>query len=87
MAILLDEQTKTISMQGVCSVEESETLLDLVDSNSADGVATVDLSELEHMHTACLQVLLERKPRLTGQSKTKQLNNFLNASNLNTGEA
>lgn len=73
MSIQCDQDNQVIRLTGVCSVEESEDLLQLLD----DTGWPVDVSELKHMHTACLQVLLLRHGKCRGQSPSPELQQLL----------
>ena len=53
-----------IVVSGSCGVEEAEALLRLL---LADPGAVVDLSAAVTMHTALWQVLMARKPQISGK--------------------
>ena len=53
-----------IVLEGVCPVEEAETLLQLLQATPA---ATVDWTACTRLHTAVIQVLLATGPRLVGR--------------------
>ncbi|GAB6042831.1 hypothetical protein [Endothiovibrio diazotrophicus] len=57
MPLSYDEQT--ISIEGVCGVEEAESLLEWLNAHP-DGA--IDLLRCEHIHSAPLQVLLAARP-------------------------
>ncbi len=45
---------ETVMLEGVCAVEEAETLLQEIQS----GAVRIDWTGCAHLHTACLQVIL-----------------------------
>jgi hypothetical protein len=49
-------------LEGLCAIEEAETLLDWLRGSEAP---TVDLANCEHLHTALLQTLLALRPGIT----------------------
>lgn len=73
MTIQCNEQQQWIALQGHCTVEESEELLQLVDELNWP----VEVSELSHLHTACLQVLMLRNVEVIGKAKSNTLNQFI----------
>jgi hypothetical protein len=52
--------SKIICLEGNCGAEDVEALLAAV----SDGDRSVDMSEVDHLHAAVLQVLLAFGPRL-----------------------
>ncbi len=60
MAIKLNK--KAARFQGVCSIEEAETLLDWV---QAQKEPKADLGECAHLHAALLQILLAHRVEVT----------------------
>jgi hypothetical protein len=56
-----------IHLEGDCRVEESETLLQLL---QADPGAQVELSQCRHLHGAVVQVLLVFKAKVAGAPET-----------------
>lgn len=65
MPLSLDNSgaTPIIRIYGVTPPEEGDELLTLLREN---GGAAVDLSELEHLHTALLQILVAAKLQVIG---------------------
>jgi hypothetical protein len=53
----------TISLVGDCPVEDAETLLALL---MTDSTLSVDVSGCGRLHTSVVQVLLAARPRVTG---------------------
>jgi hypothetical protein len=45
---------ETVLLEGVCAVEEAETLMQEIQA----GATLIDWTECVHLHTACLQVIL-----------------------------
>ncbi|MCI4454083.1 MAG: STAS domain-containing protein [Thermodesulfobacterium sp.] len=61
---------KEAKLMGVVGIEEAEELFNfLVEKKKPK----VDLSELEHLHTACLQLLLVFKPEIIAFPQDKEL--------------
>uniref|UniRef100_A0A7C2K1L0 Uncharacterized protein n=1 Tax=candidate division WOR-3 bacterium TaxID=2052148 RepID=A0A7C2K1L0_UNCW3 len=61
-------------LSGLVSVEEAETLFNwLLEKKKPK----VDLSELQHLHTACLQLLFLFKPEIIAFPKRDDLRMFL----------
>jgi ABC-type transporter Mla MlaB component len=61
---------KEAKLMGVVRIEEAEELFNfLVEKKKPK----VDLSELEHIHTACLQLLLVFKPEIIAFPQDKEL--------------
>ena len=61
---------KEAKLTGVLGIEEAEELFNfLVEKKKPK----VDLSELEHLHTACLQLLLVFKPEIIAFPQDKEL--------------
>jgi len=61
---------KEAKLTGVVGIEEAEELFNfLVEKKKPK----VDLSELEHLHTACLQLLLVFKPEIIAFPQDKEL--------------
>lgn len=58
----IERNGRTILLQGNCTVEDAETLLNQLH----EGANTVDMSGCTLLHTACLQVLLAANVKLTG---------------------
>jgi hypothetical protein len=56
---------KIICLEGNCGAEDVEALLAAL----ADGHRSVDMSEVDHLHAAVLQVLLAFGPRLLGSPR------------------
>jgi ABC-type transporter Mla MlaB component len=61
---------KEAKLTGVLGIEEAEELYNfLVEKKKPK----VDLSEVEHLHTACLQLLLVFKPDVVALPQDKEL--------------
>jgi ABC-type transporter Mla MlaB component len=61
---------KEAKLTGVLGIEEAEELFNfLVEKKKPK----VDLSEVEHLHTACLQLLLVFKPDVVALPQDKEL--------------
>ena len=63
MTITFDD--KIIRLQGNCGSEDVEALLEAL----SGGDRSVDMSEVDHVHAAVLQVLLAFGPRLLGSPR------------------
>lgn len=72
MTILLDDTI--IRLQGVCRVEEAETLTALLQGNPGAGV---DLSACTGLHAAVLQVMLAFGPAVFGEPDDTFLRSLL----------
>jgi hypothetical protein len=57
--------SKIIRLQGNCGSEDTEALLAAL----SDGGRSVDMSEVDHLHAAVLQVLLAFRPSLLGSPR------------------
>ena len=62
-----------IRVEGICSVEEAETLLMLLEAHGAP----VDLSACTHLHAAPFQVLLALGPEVIGPPAAPFARQFL----------
>ncbi len=72
MTILLDDTI--IRLQGLCRVEEAETLTALLQSNPG---AALDVSACTGLHAAVLQVMLAFGPAVVGESDDTFLRSLL----------
>jgi ABC-type transporter Mla MlaB component len=72
MAVMLDGDI--VYLRGECRVEDAETLLSLLQQDTA---RQVDLSAVRHIHAAVLQVLLRCRPRLSGSATDRFVNLWL----------
>ncbi len=72
MPITLSE--RTASLEGVCPIEEAETLLEWL-RNTAE--PQVDLAACEHLHAAILQTLLALRPTIAAMSSDPLLARLL----------
>jgi hypothetical protein len=54
----------TILLEGVCPVEDAESLLQMLQATPA---APLDWTRSNHLHTAVLQVILATRPTLIGR--------------------
>ena len=54
----------TILLEGVCPVEDAESLLQLLQATPR---ASLDWTRSGHLHTAVLQVILATRPTLVGR--------------------
>jgi hypothetical protein len=52
-----------IILEGACGLEEAETLQELMEAHPDQ---PVDLAGAGHLHAAIAQILLARRPRMTG---------------------
>ena len=68
MSVHLDGDT--VVLEGVCRVEDAEPLLRWL---QAEPGRIVDLSAVEHLHAAVLQVLMAFRPSLKGVPKDEFL--------------
>lgn len=59
---------KTAAFEGFCQIEEAEDLLSWLLDHPEGGL---DLSALDHMHTAILQVIMAIQPRVDQMPKDK----------------
>jgi len=59
---MIERAGGTIRLTGSCTVEDAETLFNQV----LEGAEAIDVSGCSFLHTACLQVLLAARLRLTG---------------------
>jgi ABC-type transporter Mla MlaB component len=60
---------KEAKLTGVVTIEEAEELFNFF----LEKKPKVDLSEVEHIHTACLQLLLVFKPEIIALPQDKEL--------------
>ncbi len=74
MGVNFDLIENVIELDETVSVEEAETLLQLLLEHEE---ATIDASNCTHMHTAAVQVLLASKPKFTKLPKDEFLKRFL----------
>jgi hypothetical protein len=72
MSVRLDGNV--ILMEGACRVEDAEPLLG---SLQADMGRVVDLTGVEHLHAAVLQVLIALRPTLRGTAKDPFLRDWI----------
>ncbi len=63
----------TVFLDGVCAVEDAETLLEKLQL----GAATIDWSGCTHLHAACFQVLLAARLPLSGTPQNPELARWL----------
>ena len=63
----------TIFLDGVCAVEDAETLLEHLQS----GATTIDWSGCSHLHAACLQVLMVAQLPLRGTPENPEIARWL----------
>jgi hypothetical protein len=66
----------TIILDGTCSVEDAEPLLQLL---LATPTATVDWIGAERLHTAVVQVILAAHPRIAGPCGDSWVRHWLEA--------
>lgn len=64
MSVCRHDDNGTILLEGVCSVEDAESLLQLLQATPR---APVDWTRSNHLHTAVLQVILATRPTLVGR--------------------
>ncbi len=64
MAIEYEENVAYL--KGVCEIEEGEEFLEWIKSKDSP---KIDLSEVEHMHTAIVQIILFFKPEIINLDK------------------
>lgn len=74
MPVTLNESALRIELHGACSVEEAETLKELLDQHPD---YPVDAGACEYMHTAVVQVLVVNKPRWHAWPKPPHLRQAL----------
>ncbi|BEV15365.1 STAS domain-containing protein [Herbaspirillum sp. DW155] len=67
----------TLHCAGVLGVEDAEALLVLVATHPA---AAVDLSACEHVHTACVQVLMAGAASISAWPAAPELSEWLRAA-------
>ncbi|AVR98636.1 STAS domain-containing protein [Pseudoduganella armeniaca] len=70
-------QDGTLACAGALTVEEAETLLQMIQT---DGVVAVDLAGCEQVHAACLQVLMAARLPIAGWPLNNELARWLRAA-------
>lgn len=80
MSVHLDGST--VVLEGICRVEDAEPLLRWLQS---DPGRIVDLSDVEHLHAAVLQVLMAFRPSLKGPPKDEFLRGWVMPALLDPG--
>lgn len=69
---------KTLAvLEGVCAVEEAESLLDWLKSRKRP---RIDLSRCEHLHTAVLQLLIAAKPAIVAWPEDAEWRRWLSGA-------
>ncbi|MDQ7033147.1 MAG: hypothetical protein Q9M37_10615 [Desulfonauticus sp.] len=75
MAIVYKEDVAYF--KGVCEVEEAEELLDWI---KLKNTPKIDVSEMEHIHTAIAQIVLFFKPEIIGLDKNSFFGKYIFSS-------
>ncbi len=73
----IEYRDDTAYLNDVIAVEEAETLLEWIQTRSQP---KIDMSSLEHIHTACLQVLMAAKPQVVGWPEDNKLKDLLRSA-------
>jgi hypothetical protein len=71
----------TILLEGICPVEDAESLLQLL---QATPTAPLDWSRSNHLHTAVLQVILATRPTLVGRCGDPWVTEWVNVTPAST---
>lgn len=74
MGVQFDVIDNVIEIDDSCSVEDAETLLQLVLEHDD---AVIDASKCTHIHTAAMQVLLAAKPKFRDLPEDEFIRRFL----------
>ena len=67
-------EANTIFLRGDCEAADAEVLISLL---SRGDVCAVDISVAARIHTAVIQMLIARAPRITGQSADAFFNEWI----------
>ncbi len=70
----VEYRSNQVLLSGVVGVEQAESILDWLQQTEN---VKVDMSALEHLHTANVQVLAAAKVRVSAWPQDMQLNKFL----------
>ncbi|MGP3699553.1 hypothetical protein [Rhodobacter sp. NSM] len=70
----VDGDNNLIRLRGTCGMEDAETLFARLQGCTAPAV---DVTEVEGLHTAVVQVLLLMRPRLVGPAPDRFLQDWL----------
>lgn len=62
MPVVTGQQDQEVSLDGVCTVEEAETLFSWTQEHPD---AAINLAGCDHVHTAVLQVLMAVRPKIS----------------------
>jgi hypothetical protein len=71
----------TILLEGVCPVEDAESLLQMLQATPA---APLDWTRSNHLHTAVLQVILATRPTLVGRCGDPWVAEWVNVTSAST---
>ena len=74
--MVIEIKDNVIKLNGICKVEEAETLLEHLKSNPG---MVIDASNAEHIHTSLIQVIMALNTKIKALPKNEELSKWITA--------